>query len=84
MQSVSSEIWTRIAVSISCDDDHYTTGTSIKKAIIIVDIGCLMVYQLFVDNLMPKPSLQKNSSDIILPIAGAIKGVVSFLMVFVE
>ena len=26
MQSVSSEIWTRVAVSISCDDNHYTTG----------------------------------------------------------
>ena len=27
MQSVSSRIWTRVAVSISYDDDHYTTGT---------------------------------------------------------
>ena len=27
-QSVSSRIWTRIAVSISCDNNHYTTGTS--------------------------------------------------------
>ena len=26
MQSVS--IWTRVAVSISCDDNHYTTDTS--------------------------------------------------------
>ena len=30
MQSVSSRIWTRVAVSISYDDNHYTTGTSIK------------------------------------------------------
>ena len=22
------QIWTRVAVSISCDDNHYTTGTS--------------------------------------------------------
>ena len=29
MQSVRSRIWTRVAVSISCDDNHYTTGTSI-------------------------------------------------------
>ena len=29
MQSVSSRIWTRITVSISYDDNHYTTGTSI-------------------------------------------------------
>ena len=28
MQSVSSRIWTRIAVSIPYDDNHYTTGTS--------------------------------------------------------
>ena len=30
MQSVSSRIWTRVAVSISYDDNHYTTGTSIN------------------------------------------------------
>ena len=29
MQSVSSRIWTRVAVSISYDDNHYTTGLSI-------------------------------------------------------
>ena len=29
MQSVSSRIWTRVAVSNSYDDNHYTTGTSI-------------------------------------------------------
>ena len=28
MQSVSSRIWTRVAVSISYDDNHYTTDTS--------------------------------------------------------
>ena len=27
MQLVSASIWTRIAVSISYDDNHYTTGT---------------------------------------------------------
>ena len=29
MQSVSPRIWTRVAVSISYDDDHYTTGTQL-------------------------------------------------------
>ena len=29
MQSVLSRIWTLVAVSISYDDNHYTTGTSI-------------------------------------------------------
>ena len=28
MQSVSSRIWTRVAVSVSYDDNHYTTWTS--------------------------------------------------------
>ena len=28
MRSVSSRIWTRVAVSISYEDNHYTTGTS--------------------------------------------------------
>ena len=31
MQSVRSRIWTRVAVSISCDDNHYTTGTFIDS-----------------------------------------------------
>ena len=35
MQSVSSRIWTRIAVSISYDDNHYSTGTSIKLEFLI-------------------------------------------------
>ena len=30
MQSASSGIWTRVAVSISYDDSHYTTGISNK------------------------------------------------------
>ena len=29
MQSVSSRVWTRVVVSISYDDNHYTTGTSV-------------------------------------------------------
>ena len=28
MQSFSSRIWTRVAVYISYDDNHYTKGTS--------------------------------------------------------
>ena len=35
MQSVSSKIWTRVAVSISYDDNDYTTGTSKSKQMII-------------------------------------------------
>ena len=31
MQSVRSRIWTRVVVSLSCDDNHYITGTSNEK-----------------------------------------------------
>ena len=31
MQSVSSRIWTCVAMSIYYDDNHYTTSTSKKK-----------------------------------------------------
>ena len=30
MQSASSRVWTHVAVSISYDDNHYTTGTSMR------------------------------------------------------
>ena len=32
MQSFSSRIWTRVAMSISYDDNDYTTGTSLFKS----------------------------------------------------
>ena len=35
MQSVSSRIWTRVAMSNSYDDNHYTTGTSTFSNILI-------------------------------------------------
>ena len=38
MQSVSSRIWTRVAVFISYDDNHYTPGTSNLNTIIIIII----------------------------------------------
>ena len=34
MQSVSSRIWTHVAVSISYDDNHYTTGISNEITIV--------------------------------------------------
>ena len=35
MQLDSSRIWTRVAVSIPYDDNHYTTGTSNPKLYIM-------------------------------------------------
>ena len=38
MQTVSSRIWTRVAVSISYDDKHYTTITTTTNIVIIIII----------------------------------------------
>ena len=45
MQSVSSRIWTRAAVSISINDNHYTTG-------ILICIIILLFYINFWVNLL--------------------------------
>ena len=46
MQSFSSRIWTRVAVSISYDDNHYITGTSISYVVNAV-ISCCTFFALF-------------------------------------
>ena len=48
MKSFSSKIWTHVAVSISYDDNHYTTGTSIEDddARFITGIGETVVREL--------------------------------------
>ena len=52
MQSVSSRFWTRVAVSISYDDNHYTAGTS-----------CFVVSQLFSVARHPIRNLRIFMSD---------------------
>ena len=42
MQSVSSKIWTRIAVSISYDDNHYPTV--IKEGFLLTNYAGILVY----------------------------------------
>ena len=44
MRSASSRIWTRIAMSISHDDNHYTTGTlmSMISFGMFIDKECLV------------------------------------------
>ena len=44
MQPVSSRIWTRVAVYISSDDNHYTKGTSYVKYSYIIQIICIQLY----------------------------------------
>ena len=56
MQSVSSRIWTRVAVSISYDDNHYTTGTSLSCMsswtygllwVLVILFSCCLSIRLF-------------------------------------
>ena len=54
MQSVSFRIWTHVAVSISYDDNHYTTGTSVIW---------LEVFQTNINNLHTITQFQLFLSD---------------------
>ena len=51
MQSVSSRIWTHVAVSISYDDNHYTTGTSslvsYSEGVVVNVVNCIIVVNEF-------------------------------------
>ena len=80
---VSSWILTCVAVPISYDDNHYTTGIfNIYVFIGLISlskgISHLMGY------LVPKPSLQENSSSTIYPIAGEIKRFIPFPAILVR
>ena len=47
MQSVSSRFWTRVAVSSSYDDNHYTTGTSTYKLAVSRNLQLFKVAEVF-------------------------------------
>ena len=44
MQSVSSRVWTRVAVSNSHDDNDYTTGTSNIQRDMMMMMICIWLY----------------------------------------
>ena len=46
MQSLSPRIWTRVAVSISYDDNQYTTSTSLLES----SMGKILLLQSFYKN----------------------------------
>ena len=48
MQSVSSRIWTRVAVSISYDDNDYTTGTSNNNKVRMINLSLHSANGLFI------------------------------------
>ena len=48
MQSASSRIWTRVAVSISFDDNHYSTGTI---SCVCVCVACLWDREILNESL---------------------------------
>ena len=48
MQSVSSRIWTRVAVSISYDDNHYAAGASKISVVAYIQFIYTFVTDTFV------------------------------------
>ena len=68
MQSVSSRIWTWVAVSISFDDDHYTTGTSAKLSSIDVNLIINNNFDRIVSNLV---RISKRTLERVFPLLNA-------------
>ena len=58
VQSVSSRIWTRVAVSISGDDNHYTTGIS--------NVGLIAMKAFSTLPWSPKPELHHQINFIFI------------------
>ena len=56
MQSVSSRIWTRVAVSISYDDNDYTKGNSCKS-LLINQLWCVQLWNVTYDFDLTLPSV---------------------------
>ena len=69
MQSVSCRIWTCVAVSISYDDNHYTTGTSQSN---------IIIHELFT----PKSTLTRSVSTYLIGLVWfyGISSIVAYLM----
>ena len=44
MQSVLSRIWTHVTMSISYDDNHYTTGTSLSSQLSVKYVVSLLFF----------------------------------------
>ena len=59
MQSVLSRIWTRVAVSISYDDNHYTMGTS--QIVIIIRVKIVAVSYFEIKTVILRTQWESNS-----------------------
>ena len=66
MQSISSRIWTRVAVSISYDNNDYTTGTLILGLILVsVSISVLINgHKDFVGFIHPNSHINRTGREI--------------------
>ena len=87
MQSVSSRIWTRVAVSISDDDNHYTTGTTylhtLSNYIKCPVSFCLPLYSISVRITKTRhfDSIHRGKMEQILLADGAPKETVATIMI---
>ena len=85
MQPISSRIWTRVAVYISRDDNHYTTGTSFFFLFYNVAIILVLVFiseqRNTNERLTPKKPCQKNNHMIIFIYYASLR-ISDFLYIF--
>ena len=69
MQSDSSRIWTRVAVSISYDDNHYTTGFCIIMLVEILNHNTFGLLQVAVSNGSQMQQISEDKLSIAKTIA---------------
>ena len=92
MQSVLERIWTRVAMSISYEDNHYTTGTSkgglngvggCSRGIIVKALDCRIIaiefkIQLHYQVHSRTNTREKGMNPLIIPAIGKIAPLLSF------
>ena len=66
MQSVRSRIWTRVAVSISCEDNQYTTGTS-HNACVLDRKKKKKMYKMYVQKVQKFPEVPRGELNLHMP-----------------
>ena len=81
---LNSEIFRRRQYMTCSEISERSKCKSFPSKKYLVWFLCLMEYQFFLGNLMPKPFSRKNSSGTIQPIAGRIRGFIPFPRVFVR
>ena len=86
MQSVRSRIWTLVAVSVSCDDNHYTMGNIIvrpKFELAYYDVAVQHVSHYTAETPPFPASLGRRILTAVFPVDDGLKNIFTRLQCFV-